>query len=64
MIKLANTRKDLESAEEYNKSLEILYDNVKGFKHDFDNIVATIGGYVKTNDLEGYLRLSFVLFWL
>ena len=30
-----------------------MHDNVRGFKHDFDNIVTTIGGYVKTNDLEG-----------
>lgn len=53
MIKLANTRKDLESAEEYNKSLEILYDNVKGFKHDFDNIVSTLDGFIENNDITG-----------
>lgn len=53
MIKLANTRKNLESAEEYNKSLEILYDNVKGFKHDFDNIVSTLDGFIENNDISG-----------
>lgn len=53
MIKLANTRRDLECAEEYNKSLEILYDKVKGFKHDFDNIVSTLDGYIETNDMPG-----------
>lgn len=53
MIKLANTRRDLESAEEYNKSLEILYDKVKGFKHDFDNIVSTLDGYIENNDITG-----------
>lgn len=53
MIKLANTRRDLECAEEYNKSLEILYDKVKGFKHDFDNIVSTLDGYIETNDMLG-----------
>ena len=53
MIKLANTRKDLESAEEYNKSLEILYDKVKGFKHDFDNIVSTLDGFIENNDMSG-----------
>ena len=53
MIKLANTRRDLESAEEYNKSLEILYDSVKGFKHDFDNIVSTLDGYIENNDIAG-----------
>ena len=53
MIKLANTRRDLESAEEYNKSLEILYDKVKGFKHDFDNIISTLDGFIETNDMNG-----------
>lgn len=53
IIKLANTTTSLESAEEYNKSLEILYDKVKGFKHDFDNIVSTLDGYIETNDMPG-----------
>ena len=30
-----------------------MHDSVRGFKHDFDNIVTTIGGYIKTNDMEG-----------
>ncbi|MCI8760138.1 MAG: hypothetical protein HFJ34_03310 [Clostridia bacterium] len=53
VMKLTLTRKKLESAEEYNKTLRILHDNVRGFKHDFDNIVTTIGGYVRTNDMKG-----------
>ena len=53
VIKLAFTTQKLQNAEEYNKTLTILHDNVRGFKHDFDNIVTTIGGYVKTNDMEG-----------
>lgn len=61
-MKLTLTTRKLESAEEYNKTLRILHDNVRGFKHDFDNIVTTIGGYVRTNDMEGlksyYLQLE------
>ncbi len=53
IIKLANAKTNLQSAEEYNKSLEILYDKVKGFKHDFDNIVSTLDGYIETNDMPG-----------
>ena len=53
VIKLSITTQKLENAEQYNKTLSILHDNVRGFKHDFDNIVTTIGGYVKTNDMEG-----------
>lgn len=61
MAKLIATTLELQSAEEYNKSLSVLYDNVKGFKHDFDNIVSTIGGYVQTDDMDG-LKKYFVQF--
>lgn len=53
ITKLVKTTQELESAEEYNKTLHILHDSVRGFKHDFDNIVTTIGGYIKTNDMKG-----------
>ena len=53
ILKLILTTQKLESAEEYNRSLCILHDNVRAFKHDFDNIVTTIGGYIKTNDMKG-----------
>jgi len=53
VVKLANTRKSLECVEEYNKSLEIMYDKVKGFKHDFDNIVSTLDGFIENNDITG-----------
>ncbi|MBQ3415722.1 MAG: GHKL domain-containing protein [Clostridia bacterium] len=50
---LFTTTQALHSAEEYNKTLQIIHDSVRGFKHDFDNIVMTIGGYIHTNDIEG-----------
>ncbi len=53
IMKLTLTTKKLQSAEEYNNTLRILHDNVRGFKHDFDNIVTTIGGYIRTNDMKG-----------
>jgi len=52
-FKLTLTTQKLESTEEYNNTLRILHDNVRGFKHDFDNIVTTIGGYIKTEDMKG-----------
>lgn len=51
--KLYLTTRQLQNAEEYNKTLQILHDNIRGFKHDYDNTVAAIGGYIKTNDLDG-----------
>ena len=53
IIKLATTKRELHNAEEYNHSLEILYDKVKGFKHDFDNIVSTIDGFIENDDMPG-----------
>ena len=53
MIKLVVTEKQLAYVEEYNKSLKILYDKVSGFKHDFENIMSYINGYISTNDMDG-----------
>ena len=62
VMKLNLTTKKLESAKSYNNTLHILHDNVRGFKHDFDNIVTTIGGYIRTEDMKGlkkyYLQLE------
>lgn len=49
---LESTTRELEQSRQYNKTLEILHDNIRGFKHDFSNIMTTIGGYVQTGDLE------------
>jgi len=53
VIKLNIATRNLENAESYNNSLTILYDNVRGFKHDFDNMVNIIGGYIQVNDING-----------
>ena len=53
VLELTITRKDLAYAEECNKSLKILYDKVKGFKHDFDSIVSSLNGYIEQNDMNG-----------
>lgn len=51
--KLETTSTSLEEAQLYNKTLQILHDNIRAFKHDFWNIVQGIGGYVGRNDMEG-----------
>lgn len=53
VLELTITRKDLAYAEECNKSLKILYDKVKGFKHDFDSIVSSLNSYIEQNDMNG-----------
>ena len=51
--KLEITKRDLESANLQIHSLTILHDQVRSFKHDFDNIVNSIGGYVVNEDMDG-----------
>lgn len=50
---LAIANRDLEESKLYNKTLSILHDNIRCFKHDFSNIVQAIGGYVQTEDMPG-----------
>jgi two-component system sensor histidine kinase AgrC len=52
-MKLEKTTADLEQEKLYNKTLQILHDNVRAFKHDFSNIIAGIGGYIATKDMDG-----------
>ena len=52
-MKLQIATKSLENAENYNKTLSILYDNVRAFKHDFDNMIFIIGGFINTDDMDG-----------
>ena len=52
-MKLEKATEDLEKEKLFNKTLQILHDNIRAFKHDFSNIIAGIGGYVETNDIEG-----------
>lgn len=56
MIKTMNlekTTEDLEQQKTYNKTLQILHDNIRAFRHDFSNILSSIGGYIDTSDTEG-----------
>ena len=53
LSKLELTKRELENANLTIHSLTILHDTVRSFKHDFDNIVNGIGGYIVTNDMEG-----------
>lgn len=53
IIKLQITTTNLENAENYNNTLTYLYDNVKAFHHDFDNMLFIIGGFIDNNDISG-----------
>ena len=51
--KLNTTSQSLEEAQLHNRTLILLHDNMRGFKHDFHNIVQGIGGYIDKKDLVG-----------
>ena len=51
--KLQSTSMSLTEAKLYNKTLQILHDDIRAFKHDFMNIVQGMGGYIGKGDIEG-----------
>ncbi len=51
--KLEKTSISLEESQLYNKTLEILQDNTKAFRHDFTNILLGMIGYMEKDDMEG-----------
>ena len=55
-INLDITQRDLEQAELHNKSLELLYNNVSAFKHDFSNIITAFGGFIYAQNMEGLTK--------
>ena len=48
---------EIENLEGNNKRLQENYDNVRAFKHDFNNIMQGIGGYIATNDIKGLKKM-------
>lgn len=54
--KLNTTSESLEQAQLYNKTLILLHDNMRIFKHNFHNIVQSLGGYIDRNDMNGLQR--------
>ena len=53
MIKESNNKITIENLEGSNKILQENYDNVRAFKHDFNNIMQGIGGFILSKDMAG-----------
>ncbi len=43
--KLEKTEQNLEQEKAYNKTITVMYDNIRAFRHDFNNIVQAIGRF-------------------
>ena len=50
---LSITAENLEHEQLSKQSLQILYDDIRGFKHDFGNILNSMGGYISVGDITG-----------
>ena len=44
---------NIHNLESYNETLSIMYDNIRGFRHDYSNFLQALNGYVHTNNMEG-----------
>lgn len=52
---------NLEEAQLYNKTLQMLQDNTRAFRHDFSNIVQGMAGFIDKNDMEGLKKYYYQL---
>ena len=50
------TTLNLEQEKENNRILQNLQDDLRGFRHDFSNIMCTIGGFVQVKDMDGMAK--------
>ena len=48
----------IENLESYNKTLSIMYDSIRGFRHDFANFIQALDGYAEVNDVDGIRNMS------
>lgn len=58
LSKLEEMDRKIDNLESYNKTLTIMYDNIRGFRHDFSNFIQALDGYVETNNIEGIRNMN------
>lgn len=59
IIKIINIEKSnihIKALKEHNQTLKNMNNDVRTFKHDFNNIIQAIGGYIATNDMTGLTK--------
>lgn len=56
--KLEEQDRIINNLEHYNQTLSIMYDSIRGFRHDFYNYVQALDGYVQINDIEGVRKMN------
>ncbi len=61
IIKLNKLHQELNEYILHNKTLTTLNDNIRTFKHDFNNIIQSLGGYISTEDITGLKKYYYKL---
>lgn len=57
IIKYNNLKIECENLKSTNERLQNNYDSVRAFRHDFNNIMQGIGGYIAINDMNGLKKM-------
>lgn len=58
LTKIEEQDMKIHNLEAYNKTLSIMYDSIRGFRHDFCNFVQALDGYVQTNNIDGIREMD------
>lgn len=53
LIRIKKAKDKIEDLKCSNKRLQRNFDSVRSFKHDFNNIMQSMGGYIALNDMNG-----------
>ncbi len=53
LTKLQEQDTKINNLEAYNKTLSIMYDNIRGFRHDYSNTIQALNGYAEIENIEG-----------
>lgn len=57
LIKMRKDKYKIRDLEISNSRLQKNYDNIRSFKHDFNNIMQSMGGYIALNDMSGLEKM-------
>lgn len=52
-LKMKEQETEIQKLKLCNQTLSALYNNVRGFKHDFSNFIQALNGYAQLNDMAG-----------
>lgn len=56
-VKYKRLKMECENLKSSNERIQNNYDSIRSFRHDFNNIMQGIGGYIAINDIEGLKKM-------